>query len=110
MTLLLCTMAVVIKPLNTPSRGYLLNLVMKLIILCICARGLMANSIVCKPCKKRPNHSITCPTNLFVLFLVKINIPVPTPIAGKAIFVNLKAISCAVIVVPIFAPIITPMA
>jgi len=50
------------------------------------------------------------PQCLTFSFLVSIIIPKPTAIMSKAYFVTLNATICAVMVVPILAPIITPIA
>ena len=69
-----------------------------------------APPIVLRPMNRIPNPSTTSP-NLFIFaFLQNIIITTPTITNNGATSDRLNAISCPVIVVPIFAPRITPVA
>ncbi len=76
----------------------------------ICAIGLNPLSIKFIPIKRNPKPKIICPIFFNDFFLLNRLNQTPIAIAGSAMFVSLNAISWAVIVVPIFAPMITPTA
>ncbi len=72
--------------------------------------GDIAIFIVFRPKKSKPNPRINWPRYLSTFFLEKKVRAKPRPIAGKAKSEILKAIIWAVMVVPILAPKITPIA
>src|SRR5699024_6378844 len=106
----LCTTNVNIVPITNPKIG--LSLILKVnswkksneLI------GAIPFPINFNPKNNEPKPKIACPTTLTFWCLKKNNIKLPKAMIGKAYSPILKSIINAVTVVPIFAPIITPIA
>ena len=73
-------------------------------------RGAIADFMMVMPTKSIPKPMITSPTYFTVLFLTNRNATTPKNIITGAYAARLKAVICAVTVVPMLAPMITPSA
>ncbi len=103
--LLLCNTAVTIIPVNIPRKGLVPKRIKIFLIVSSSASGLTAELIIASPRNNNPKLRSASPLFLFLSFFAERKTTVPANTNRGAIVVNLKAINCAVTVVPTLAPI-----
>jgi len=108
---LLWKIAVIMRPARIPRNGFLLKVKRKFLKDSLYLSGSSAVFIMVIPRNKSPSPIMVIPIFFVLLLLARKYIKVPIIIIGNAsISIILNDTICAVIVVPMFAPIIIPIA